>query len=103
MIRILELRKRVVVRGDLDSLVVDLDLFQRFQVVVDQHSLASHEGHLANLVGIEPLLWMVAKAPPAKSSVRLVMSSILGLNVRLALTMDRNGPFVQEVKNNRYS
>jgi hypothetical protein len=46
---------------------------------------------------------MVAKAPPAKSSVRLVMSSILGLNVRLALTMDRNGPFVQEVKNNRYS
>src|ERR1700759_1632219 len=54
VIGVVEVGKRVIVRRALNPNIIDPDFLVRLQIVVDNHSAGTHDGHLANFPGLEP-------------------------------------------------
>src|SRR5271165_3928293 len=54
VIRIMEIGESVVVRRTFNPNVVDADLFVRLQIVIDNHSARTHDGHFTNFPGLKP-------------------------------------------------
>src|SRR5437868_11334019 len=98
MIRICEIGKCIVMRRNFHSRIIDLQLFQRLGVVVNNHTPGTHNGHLADLLWIEPAV--VNESASVLAKLEMHHGDVLNSarNVAAALAGHTRWHFVQEMK-----
>ena len=94
MIGVLKFRKRVVVGRSFHSNIVNLDFLMRLQIIIDNHSAATDDRHLAHLSRFKPAALNSSKAPLPKCQghVGHVFDCRSDVSVALAIHCDRELP-----------
>src|SRR6188768_4179005 len=101
MIRVLKLSKRIVVRWAVYPHIVDADFFVRLQIVVNDHSPRTNNGHIADFSRFKPATLDRGESVMGKEQGHVSDVLDLGSNMRVSLAVNGNGELAEDMQNDR--